>query len=112
MRKTRMAGAPASPPRSRAAPPEALGLASACAAAARCTRPRGLIREPFGKKNCAIFSPSALRSERSVGPRLGRDGLHVIGQRIQMHRPIIEAGMSCAVDPNERVLEPVLVVAR
>src|SRR6185436_14234007 len=47
-----------------------------------------------------------------IHPRFWWEGLHVVGHRLQLHRPVVDAGIARrVVDPNHRVLQPVLVVA-
>src|SRR5579863_9210080 len=83
---------------------------SAAPAAARCVRPRGFTREPAGRKNSAMACP--LRSLKlSIGPRLGRYRLHVVRERLQVHRPVVEPNLTACVHPDERVLAPVHIVA-
>src|ERR1700710_460454 len=48
----------------------------------------------------------------SIHPRLGRNVLHVVGHGVVVHRAIIDGGGAALVDPGQRVLHPVLVVAR
>src|SRR6185437_1325942 len=48
----------------------------------------------------------------SVGARLGRNILHIVGQRVRMDRAETESGATCRrIEPGERVLHPVDVVA-
>src|SRR6195256_1554863 len=47
----------------------------------------------------------------SIHPRLRRDVLHVVGHGVVVHRAIIDGGGAALVDPGQRVLHPVLVVA-
>ena len=45
-----------------------------------------------------------------VDPRLGRKGLHLIRQCEEMDRPVADLDLTLAVEPYERVLEPIRVV--
>ena len=48
----------------------------------------------------------------SVHPRLGREGLNVVAHRLQVDRPIVDAGLArLGIDPDRRMLQPVLVLA-
>src|SRR5512132_1786060 len=77
-----------------------------------CTFP-SLTRELAGRLNSTIdVPPSALLLRRSVHARLRRDVLGLVGQRIRVHRSVAERDPAALVDPGERVLHPVLVVAR
>src|SRR3989440_13026182 len=62
------------------------------------------MRELAGRRNLAITGPS-------VGARPGRNRLDVARQGVQMHGAVVEAGTPRPLDPHERVLEPVTVVA-
>src|SRR5450432_1280822 len=48
---------------------------------------------------------------QSIHPRLRRDVLNVIGHGVVVHRAIIDGGVAAIVDPRQRVLHPVLVIA-
>ena len=50
-------------------------------------------------------------SGASVHPRLGREGLDLVGHGGERHRARGEGGLALLVHPAERVLHPVLVVA-
>src|SRR5580700_4809900 len=48
----------------------------------------------------------------SVNPRFGFDIGHVVGERVGVHRPIVDADPARnGVEPGQGVLHPVLVVA-
>src|SRR5579864_4745953 len=47
---------------------------------------------------------------RSISTRPGRNRLHLIGESTQMNRPVVKAGGTRPCDPDQGVLEPVLVV--
>src|SRR6202035_6134141 len=48
----------------------------------------------------------------SVNPRLGLDIGHVVGERVGVHRPIVDGDLArIGVEPGQGVLHPVLVVA-
>src|SRR2546421_1102987 len=70
---------------------------------AACVTPFTM-RELAGRRNLAITGPS-------VGARPGRNRLDVARQGVQMHGAVVEAGTPRPLDPHERVLEPVTVVA-
>src|SRR6516162_5704684 len=72
--------------------------------------------------NQILHAPEAAPGEHSafrchlmglhlIHPLLRRDRRHVVGERLQMHRPIVEPDAAVIVKPREHVLEPVLVVA-
>src|SRR6266567_9196275 len=66
------------------------------------------------------YDPTALSPNRqrthscnSIGPRFGRDGLHVIGQSVHVHGTEFGARLRRPpVKPDERMLEPIRIVAR
>src|ERR1700721_4313205 len=48
----------------------------------------------------------------SVNPRFGLDIGHVVGERVGVHRPVIDGDLArIGVEPGQGVLPPVLVVA-
>src|SRR6185295_1016177 len=47
----------------------------------------------------------------SIHPRLRLDVAHLVGQRVGVHRPVVDGHPAVVVEPGERVLHPVLVVA-
>src|SRR6185436_8535217 len=47
----------------------------------------------------------------SVHPRLRWDVLNVVRHRVVVHRAIIDRGLATLVDPRQRMLHPVLVIA-
>ena len=62
----------------------------------------------------ANFSAASVRPWRplSINPLLRLDVLHFVRQRVGMHRPVIELHLAgLVVEPGQRVLHPVLVVA-
>src|SRR5471032_2327854 len=57
-------------------------------------------------------SVSSTMVSASVNPFLRLDVLHFVRQRVGMHRPVVELGLAgLIVEPRQRVLHPVLVVA-
>src|SRR5512146_1661204 len=64
------------------------------------------MRELAGSRKSAIGEPW-----QSVGARLRRNGLRLVGERVEMHRPVVEARAPGSFDPDQRMLEPALVVA-
>src|SRR3546814_512782 len=46
-----------------------------------------------------------------VDPRLRREGLNVVGQRLLRHRTVVDTNGAFFIAPGERMLHPVLVVA-
>src|SRR5579864_966729 len=73
-------------------------------AAARWMIP-GTGRELRGSRNWAM----RLRLS-SVGARPGRDRFDVPGERVEVNRAVVEAHLARPPDPDQRVLQPVLVV--
>src|ERR1700733_14831286 len=88
---------------------------------ARCTRPLRLMRELRGRKNCAIdilrpYSTNvphtlSVLPRALIRPRLRRNRLDIIRQRLQVPRPRTETHTTSHIDPHERVLEPAPIVA-
>src|SRR5579864_5398598 len=64
-----------------------------------------LIFEFFGRVNWTIAFLL------SVNPGFRLDIRHVVGQRVSVHRPVIDRDFAGLVEPGQRVLHPVLVVA-
>src|SRR5579875_3236637 len=50
--------------------------------------------------------PWRLADGSLVDPRLGREDLYLVGQRIEMHRAIVDAHLVRAVEPDDGVLHP------
>src|SRR5580698_6304520 len=61
------------------------------------------ILEFFGSANWTIGT--------SIDPLLGLDVGHVVGQRVGVHRPVIDDDFPGLVEPRQRVLHPIVVVA-
>src|SRR5580658_4721786 len=60
--------------------------------------------EFFGSVNWTI--------ETSINPLLGLDVRHIVGERVGVHRPVVDRDFSSnGVEPRQRVLHPILVVA-
>src|SRR5580700_4575549 len=75
-------------------------------AAALWTRPCGLTFDPRGSVSSTIDPTTS-----SVSASLGRDHLDLIGHGPQMHRAVIEFHLARGIDPHQRVLHPVDVIA-
>src|ERR1700733_8923879 len=77
----------------------------------------GLTREFTGSVSWTIVAhpfPKIPRraSETSIHPRLRLDVADVVAHRVGMHRPVIDRHrLLCGVNPGERMLHPVDVVA-
>src|SRR5579885_455479 len=62
------------------------------------------IFEFFGSANWTIAA--------SINPLLRLDISHVVGERIGVHRPVVDGDLAAfGVEPRQRVLHPLLVVA-
>src|SRR6185437_1910637 len=64
------------------------------------------MRELAGSRKSAIGQPWL-----SVRARLRRNGLRLIGEGVEMHRPVVEARASGPFDPDQGMLHPALVIA-
>src|ERR1700730_7706749 len=55
---------------------------------------------------------STMMPALSINPLLRLDVLHFVRQRVGMHRPVIELRLAgLVIEPRQRVLHPILVVA-
>src|ERR1700746_1174056 len=56
-------------------------------------------------------SPRSMQSLLLINSGLGREGLHLVRQREEMNRAVTDFDLTPAVEPRDRMLEPVLIVA-
>src|SRR3546814_7882989 len=68
--------------------------------------------EFFGSVNSAILPYLLLAPGRgSVGARLRRETLDLVGQGLQMDWPVFDPDLALLVHPGQRMVQPLLVVA-
>src|SRR5690242_16826548 len=90
---------------------------TSCAAAGRPQVLPSVMREFFGRVSWTMVAVrlwrrlQERRARELVYPRLRLDIGDLIGERVGVHRPIVDGHLSFRVEPGERVLHPVLVVA-
>src|SRR5215813_10581453 len=88
------------------------------AAAGRAQVLPSVMREFFGRVSWTMIAVRLWgRLEKSeargssVHPRLRLDIGDLVGERVGVHRPVVDRHLALRVEPGERVLHPVLVVA-
>src|SRR5438045_8396289 len=59
--------------------------------------------------NIRLVGSSAMLA--SIHPRLRLDIADLVGQRVGVHRPVVDGDVTLLVEPGERMLHPALVVA-
>src|SRR5262249_54102849 len=82
---------------------EGAGAASAAGSRKHLALDRAVLRGEHQFSHANLNTPAS-----SVNPRLGREALYVVAERLQVDGAIVELHLAVLASPGDRVLEPLL----